>query len=315
MKKKNKLPPILKLIKEHKVQEVDYSFQKSISYTSFSTYQNCPHKWSLLYKDGYYVNSFSMNMTFGTALHNTVQNYLTVLYEQSITEADKIDLEDYFEQQFQKTYQEDYEKNNKQHFSNPEEMREFFDDGINILTQLKSHKNKYFSKRGWHLVGCEIPIVITPNSNFKNVIYKGYIDLVLYHEDTNKFVIYDLKSSTRGWYDKDKKDETKTAQLLFYKQFFSQQFNIPIENIDVEFFILKRKLPEDNIYFLKHFQQFNPPSGKNKMNKALTALENFIKECFDENGLKEREHEAKPSEWICRFCPFQSKKDLCSKGL
>lgn len=315
MGKKPKLPPILKLIKEYKPQEMDYSYQKSISYTAFSTYMSCPKKWSLLYKDGYYESSFSMNMTFGTALHETVQNYLTLMYEKSGAEADRLDIEEYFQTQFTQAYQVDFEKNNKKHFSNPGEMREFFDDGINILTQLKQHKNKYFSKRDWHLVGCEIPILITPYKPFKNVVYKGYIDLVLYHEKTNKFVIYDLKTSKGSWGDYQKKDEIKIAQLLLYKHFFSQQFNIPIEDIDIEFFILKRKLPEENPYYLKHIQQFNPPSGKNKVGKAITALENFIKECFDENGLKDKEHEAKPSEYGCKYCVFSGKKDLCKVGI
>ncbi len=306
-KDKVKLPPILKLIKEYKPLEVNHSFQKSISYTAFSTYMNCPHKWSLLYKDGHYESSFSMNMTFGTAIHNTV-------HEQSGVEADRIDMEDYFQTQFTKAYQADFEKNNNKHFSDPGEMREFFDDGLSILNQLKSHKNKYFTKRGWHLVGCEIPILQSPYKQFKNVIYKGFIDMVLYHEPTNKFVIYDFKTSNWGWGDREKKDEVKAMQLLLYKHFFSQQFNVSLDNIDIEFFILKRKLPEDNIYYIKQFQQYSPPSGKNKMGKAISSMEKFIENCFDDNGLKETKHEAKPNSYTCKYCIFKDRKELCSKG-
>ena len=59
----------------------------------------------------------------------------------------------------------------------------------------------------------------------------------------NKFTIIDLKTSTRGWTSKNKKDEEKQFQLLLYKKFFAEQYNIPIENIDIEFMIIvKRKL-------------------------------------------------------------------------
>jgi hypothetical protein len=38
------------------------------------------------------------------------------------------------------------------------------------------------------------------------------------------------------------KDELKQFQLILYKKYFAQQFNIPIDDIDIEFFIVKRKV-------------------------------------------------------------------------
>ena len=51
-----------------------------------------------------------------------------------------------------------------------------------------------------------------------------------------------LKTSTMGWNKWQKKDENKTQQLLLYKQFYSKMYNHPIEKIEVEYFIVKRKL-------------------------------------------------------------------------
>jgi hypothetical protein len=48
--------------------------------------------------------------------------------------------------------------------------------------------------------------------------------LFLYNETLNRFKIIDIKTSTKGWDDKTKKDETKQMQLILYKKFFSQQF-------------------------------------------------------------------------------------------
>ena len=53
--------------------EIDYRYQKSISYSQLSTHMACPHKWSLMYRDGHKIPSFSINTVFGTAIHNTIQ--------------------------------------------------------------------------------------------------------------------------------------------------------------------------------------------------------------------------------------------------
>ena len=42
-------------------------------------------------------------------------------------------------------------------------MREFFEDGIEILKFFKKKVGGYFSKRGTYLVGIELPIINTPN--------------------------------------------------------------------------------------------------------------------------------------------------------
>ena len=43
------------------------------------------------------------------------------------------------------------------------------------------------------------------------------------------------------WKDQDKKDETKTSQILLYKSYFSKIFNWDVDQIEVEFFIVKEK--------------------------------------------------------------------------
>lgn len=310
------IPNIIKHIQNYKPQEINYSFQKSISYSQLSTYMACPHRWSLMYRDGYKIPSFSIHTVFGTAMHNTIQNYLTCLYNVSNTEADNIDIVKHFEDELSTCYKEGYENNNKTHFSNSAELREFFEDGIEILEFFKKKKGEYFSKRGWYLVGCEIPIQLIPNSDYKNIVLKGYLDMVLYHEPTNTFKIYDFKTSKSGWNDSAKKDELKQFQLILYKYFFSIIHNIPVENIDIEFIILKRKLWEKSDFVQKRIQSFIPPSGKIKLKKATQALDNFITSCFNIDGTyKLDDFEPTPSLSNCSFCPHKANKNLCPKGI
>lgn len=315
MSKKKKIPQTVKEIQKHTFPEMDYSYMKTISYSQMSMFHSCPKKWELQYKDGNYLSSPSVHMTFGTALHETLQHYITVMYDVSGAEADRIDIETYFQDRLGEVYRKEYESNKKVHFSNPIELREFYEDGLAILDFFKKKKGEYFSKRGWYLVGCEVPILLSPHPQYKNVIYKGYLDLVMYHEPTNTIKIVDIKTSTKGWNDKNKKDEIKQFQLILYKQYFSQIYNIPIDNIEIEFFIVKRKIWEEAEYAQKRIQIFVPPSGKIKLSKAIKAVNGFIEEAFDQNGkYKDVHHQVNPSRDNCFFCPFNT-KEFCDKGV
>ena len=313
---KNKIPSIIKKIQDFKPVAVDYAFQKSISYSQLSMYLSCPKKWALQYRDGHKVPSFSINMTFGTALHETLQNYLSVMYNESGVKADAINIEEYFEERFRENYAKGYKDNKNIHFSSPKEMREFYEDGIAILDFIKKKRGDYFSIKEWHLVGIEVPIVIAPNKSHNNVLFNGFIDLVLFHEPTEKFVIYDIKTSGRGWSDKEKKDEVKQFQILLYKQKFSEQFGVDEEHIDVEFFIVKRKIWEQSEYPQKRVQQFVPANGKTKVKKAKVALDTFVDEVFNLDGsYKNTDHQATPSKSSCLYCQYKDKKDFCDKAI
>ena len=306
----SKKPQILKEIQNKELPEVNYAYQKTISYSQMSMYRSCPHKWALQYKDGHYNDSPSIHFTFGTAMHEVIQDWLTVLYEESGAKADTINLEEQFQEKFIALYQESYKKNNETHYSSPEELREFFEDGVAILDFIKKKRSSYFSKRGWHLAGIELPIVMNVG---RNLMYKGFIDLVLYHEPTNKFYIYDIKTSTRGWNDKAKKDENKQMQLVLYKKFFNEQYGIPLENIEVEFFIVRRKIWENSDYPIYRIQQYKPAAGRNKLSKANKILEEFINECFDKKGKPLQKEHKKIVSSMCQWCPFNENKNLCTK--
>jgi hypothetical protein len=307
---RKKPPVILKEIRQKKLPEIDYATQKSISYSQMSMFNECPKKWSLQYREGHKSFTSSIHTVFGTALHETLQHYLTVMYEQSGAAADRLNTSEMLEENLREEYKKQYKSNNNQHFVTPDELREFYEDGVEIIREFSKDKTKYFGKRGWHLVGCEVPIILTPHSKYQNVMFQGYLDVVLYHEPTNKIKIIDIKTSRQGWSKKEKSDENKQFQLIAYKKYFSELYNVPIENIEIEFMIVKRKVFESDIYVIKRVQQFKPASGKVKLNKVTKSIESFIERAFDRNGYKEVEHQPKLN-GNCKWCPFY-KTHLCS---
>lgn len=318
-----KIPKIVREIRNNPPQPVNYAYQKNISYSQMSIFRGCPHRWKLQYKDKIKRFTSSIHTVFGTAIHEVMQHYLDVAYDQSFSVADReINMEEFFQEKFIGEYQNQYKKNNDQHFSSAEEMREFYEDGISILNWFKKKRSRYFQKRGWHLVGCEIPLVIAPNKMYNNILYAGFLDVVMYHEPTETFKIIDIKTSTRGWREQDKKNEDKQYQLLLYKQYFSEQYGIPLSNIDIEFFIVKRKVMDwdDEKIMSPHqayrVQQFSPPSGKIKLGRAKKAINSFINECFNSNGdIKELEYPKSVSKWNCMFCPYKEDKENCGEGI
>jgi hypothetical protein len=108
------------------------------------------------------------------------------------------------------------------------------------------------------------------------------LDLVMFDESTHRVVIWDIKTSTRGWMKRDKEDKAKTSQMVIYKKYFAKQYNVPVENIDVRYFIVKRKIPSNPKYPImkSRIQKFEPSSGKTTQNKLESNIKSFIEDVF-----------------------------------
>ena len=187
-----KIPKIVKEIQNNPPEKVNFAFQKNISYSQYSMYKQCPHKWKLHYKDKINQRDTSIYLVFGIAIHEVIQEYLDVFYNVSKVKANEIDLEASFQEKFIESYQKQYKDNNNEHFSDAVQMREFFEDGVAILEFFKKKIGGYFSKRGNHLVGIELPIVYAPNKMKNNLLYTGFLDVVIYNENLDEFEIIDI---------------------------------------------------------------------------------------------------------------------------
>ena len=282
-----------------------------ISYSQLSLYNNCPHQWKLRYIDKITESESNIHLIFGTAMHETLQHYLDVMYKHTVKKADSINLTKYL----QKTLISEFKKAEEQDGKSPctkEQLTEFFDDGLQILDFFKKKRGEYFSKNGWELVGVEKPINFKLRNKLRII---GFLDIVMYDKIGNRIKIIDIKTSTMGWNKWQKKDENKTAQLLLYKQFYSKQYGFPIENIDVEYFIVKRKLYEKAMFPQKRVQKFSPASGTVSMNKLAVKLKTFMDDAFDEEGNRiDKDYKTNASKKTCKWCEFR-KTEYCSEGV
>lgn len=254
---------------------------KKISYSQYSLWKQCPYQWKLQYVDGIRDYTDSIHTLFGTSMHEVIQAFITVMYNDTIKVADQLPLEEMLRTRMKRNFEEIVKANDGEMFCTEGEMVEFYTHGVQILDFLKKRRSQYFSKKGYELLGIEVPLNFELSDNLKFV---GYIDLVIKDTVRDVIKIYDIKTSTMGWNKYMKADINKTDQLLLYKQFYSKQFNHPIEKIDVEYFIVKRKLYENLDFPQKRVQKFVPANGKPSMNKMITRFKEFLDETYDDKG-------------------------------
>jgi len=307
----------VKGILKHTIQEKQ-EHHKTISYSQFSMYQTCPLQWKLQYIDK--VRNFmpSIHLVFGSAFHTTLQEYLKTLYNVGPGVADKMDLHGLLRQEMGKEYTKFMVELQGEEFTDQRAMEEFYLDGIAILDYVRRHRRKYFSTRGYELTAIEMPIYHVASEANKNVFMNGFVDVILYDKIAQKYVIYDIKTSTNGWNKWMKADKKKTSQLLIYKKYFAQQIGCDVKDIDVRYFIVRRKIPEDTMYPIKPVSEFSPASGKPSVGKVASDVDSFVKHAFNEDGSynTERDYIAIQGKAgkNCKYCDFRDDMERCPRA-
>ena len=285
---------------------------KRISYSQYTQWAVCPHKWKLNYIDELRTFKGNIHTLFGSAMHDVLQTYLTVMYNDTIKMADSLPLANMLLHRMKKYYKDIVEDLHGEEISTQEEMQEFYEHGLAIIEWFVKKRNMYFSKKNYELVGIEVPIEYELPNKIKFI---GYMDVVLHDTFRDRYKIIDIKTSTMGWNKYMKADKNKTDQLLLYKQFYGAENNISTDKIDVEYFIVKRKLYEKVDFPQRRVQTFQPASGKPSINKLMNNLNQFLDESFIDGEYNvEHTYIKQPSKKNCRFCEF-NQTEHCDAGV
>ena len=291
--------------------------ERKISYSQFSMYSQCPKHWELAYAKNLRTFSQSIHTVFGTAMHETLQHYLTVMYDDSVKAADAIDIHGYLKDQMYSIYKEAVEKMGN-HFSNKFELGEFYEDGVAILDWFKRRRGQYFSRKNEELIGIETPIYHPVNETNDKVMMLGYLDVVVRDKRDDTITIIDIKTSTRGWNKWQKADKTKTSQLVLYKKYFAEQYGFDVEKISIKYMIVKRKLIDGAMFPQKRITEFSPASGKPTRNKLTHSIKSFVDSSFHADGSFNLDRNyiasAGKNNKNCKWCEFKDQFDLCPKA-
>ena len=296
-----KLKGLVKKVWESKIKQTP-SKNLHISYSSLSTYNKCPKLWELQYLRNEVPFTQNIYTCFGTAMHETIQEWLTVMYHDKVKAANDINLHKLLYANMAKAYKTGRAMMQGQHFSSADEMTQFWLDGKHILDFLSKKRAGYFSTKNMMLAGVETLLYqeIKPG-----IVFKGLVDLVFYHPNSDTWTIMDIKTSTRGWSQEYKKNPNLTAQVILYKEYFSKQFGIDKDKIDVEFFIVKRRVPAEAEFasMQRRVQEFRPNAGPRKTKQVLDSMNKFISEAIDKNGQYiDKEYKCNSPMGVCSNC-------------
>ena len=278
-----------------------------VSYSQYSMWSSCPQQFKLNYIDGLGESSANIHTIFGSAMHETVQHFLSVMYGVTKKQALELDLEGMLKDKLIEHFTKDKEKLTEGTPCTRDEIEELFGDGRQILQYFKSKIDKLYTKSGFELVAIEMPL----NAKIKEgVNFIGFIDIVLKDLGSGDIIIIDLKTSTRGWTDSQKSDKVKTSQMLLYKKFYSEKYDIPLDKIKVEYQILKRKISDKADFVIPRISKFIPPHGKPSVNNAWNGFMNFVDTVYDEGGLIKTDNFPANKSKSCDWCEFKHRK-LC----
>ena len=280
-----------------------------VSFSQYSTFSTCPRMYKHQYIDKLGESSANIHTIFGTSVHFVIQHYLSVFYGVSKKQANELNLDKMLLNSLREEFVKEKEKMSEGAPCTQLELEEFFGDGRRILEWFVKHIEKLYTKSGYELVAIEMPL----NYEIKaGVHFIAFIDIVLREIGSGEIIIIDLKTSTNGWNKYQKEDKIKNAQILIYKKFYSDLFGVPMQNIKVEFQIMKRKLMEDAPYPIPRISKHIPPNGRPSVMKAYDEFMGFINTVFDDSGERrlDIEYSKTPgkNKKNCKYCEFYARK-------
>jgi hypothetical protein len=251
--------------------------KKTVSYSQYSKWFQCPHHWYLDYVKNLKTREVNLNLTFGNAIHETIQHYAKTLYTEGLVKATTTDLRSFFIDAFVGEIAENKIK------ATEAEIQEYVEDGINFLNEFlqASVRLQHFPADKYEFIGVEDKLTM---GLLNNTEFFGYIDLVLKEKKTGRIKIFDFKTSRMAWTASQMEDLSKTAQLVLYKALYSRKHNVPVTMIDVEFFIIKRKLYTNCRYKQSHIQIFHPEASQEEITRVVDHFTQFLSECFTPEG-------------------------------
>ena len=282
-----------------------------VSFSQYSMWSSCPHQYKLAYIDDLRESSSNIHSVFGSAMHETLQEYLSRCLRISKSQADKnMNTKEFLKEKMREFFIK--ESNDGQNpICSKEELVEFLEDGYAILDYFQKSKNfnNFFSLKDDELIAIEQPI---NTKILENVSFLGFIDFIVKNKKTGRYRIIDFKTSTKGWSKHQKSDPVKNSQILLYKKFYAELLGISQDLIDVEFIILKRKLYENTDFVVPRISKHVPASGKPSVNKAWKGFSDFVESVFDVDGnyRTDVEYPKNPTK-LCDWCEFKQ-RGLCS---
>ena len=223
-----------------------------ISYSELKNWHHCPFYHKLVNIQKLKVFEGNEYTAFGTALHSVCEDLLTD--EVSIPKPEL------FNQKFR-----DEIKKLKSEEINKKLIVDMFSQGGKLSEQVLPSLESYFDE-------CEVFMaeekLYEPISGTDDYLFKGYVDLII--KEGDNYHIIDWKTCSWGWDSRKRSDKMILYQLVLYKHFFCQKYNISPDMVHTHFGLLKRTSKKNIV------ELFKVTSGPKRIENALELLHKAI---------------------------------------
>ena len=245
-----------------------------ISYSELKNWKECSHRHHLQYIQGIDLSEENEFLIFGTAIHNACEEFI---------ETKQISIESHVEalkSEWEKFQFDDAEKWAKTAKSILEEVPDFINETFPNWEGVKAEEKIFESVKN------------------QNISFKGFIDAVIKAPNKKGKTIYhllDWKTANWGWKRQKKQDFMMKAQLIYYKNFWSQKHNIPLKDIRCGFVLLKRSAKKGGRCELVPISV-----GEKTSERAFKIIDNMVYSLRSGASLKNRMN--------CGYCQFKDTK-------
>lgn len=261
------------------------SKKQHISFSEFRLWNACQHKWYLQRFLEIPEVSSGDSLVFGSAIHATLEK----IAAKAITRAQWIST-------FSKAWQDELSK------------REL---DVALLPKHKQQARIIFQQLNFDKEFRDYEIVCIEQQLYESLFeeeeeeffFKGFIDLVLRHKKTKRYVIIDWKTAMQPWKLEDKQtDYFFWGQLALYRYFFAKAQDIDPELIDVKFITLARM----NSPIVTHYEVKLTDEYIFKVIASVRQAAREIKAVSDKSAFSKARTTGNLSDLPCKWCGFKS---------
>ena len=278
---------------------------ENISYSKISTFDNCPYKFKLIYKDKHFIDSKNIALNFGTLVHfieeSMAKEFLSLGENFKYNfQIDKfinkfidifINLDDeenkiFGMKKLKLLYAKDFNERDKNGLNYAEKGNLYLNEGIYRLY------NYLIQNPNLRIFGIEKEF----NLPYQSCNFHGFIDRIFIDKVTNTLYVEDIKTYSAPL---KKSDLTTPLQFVFYALAAENLFSIPLDNIKCAY-----EIPLCNIK--------QEAGTKGFISRGIKKIDKLLL------GIKQGIMEPKPSP-LCFWCPFsettpnqpEEAKNLC----
>lgn len=286
-------------MKDSRIDEVVFPTNKPhVSYSEIRNWKECPFRHKLIYIDKLVTDEPSPYLSYGTAVHAAIEDFLNtgkMNPEVALSEIRSEWEKHGFDTEAWIKSQADFRKSQGWRPKAHNYLPEWLEWAQNSLEELPEFLDTEFDE--WSVVSAEEELYEFVDGY--DIFFKGFIDALLKVKIKGKDFYYVLDWKTagdKGWYASKRRDILTWAQIALYKSFWMRKNALDTKQVKCGFVLLKRGAKKGSTVELVKVS-VGPKAEEN----ALSIMRSMVKTVRRGIFLKNRQS--------CLFCEFKSTKE------